>query len=103
EVTAHDPSTIFRLHVDPQLGLLPFQGRTVARGLKLKGDTARKCGKLVASLIKAYLDTDASLVEINPLLITGDSDVLTLDAKMNFDDNAMFRRADILAMRDIEE
>lgn len=103
EVAEHDPSAIFRLHVDPHLGLLPFQGRAVARGLKLKGDTARKCGKLVASLIKAYLDTDASLVEINPLLITGGGDVLALDAKMNFDDNALFRHADIVAMRDVEE
>ncbi len=103
EVAEHDPSAIFRLTIDPQLGLLPFQGRAVARGLKLKGDTARKAAKLVASLIKAYLDTDASLVEINPLLITGGGDVLALDAKMNFDDNALFRRADILAMRDVEE
>ncbi len=103
EVAAHDPNAIFRLHIDPHLGLLPFQGRAVARGLKLKGDTARKCGKLVASLIRAYLDTDASLVEINPLLITGGGDVLALDAKMNFDDNALFRRADILAMRDLDE
>ena len=103
EVAAHDPSAIFRLHVDPHLGLLPFEGRAVARGLKLKGDTARKCAKLVAALVKAYLDTDASLVEINPLLITGGGDVLALDAKMNFDDNALFRHSDIVAMRDLAE
>ncbi|HEY8022148.1 MAG TPA: ADP-forming succinate--CoA ligase subunit beta [Thermoanaerobaculia bacterium] len=103
EVAARDPQAIFRQDFDPFLGLLPFQARAVARGLGLKGDTARKAAKLVSSLCAAYLATDASLVEINPLLVTGGGDVLALDAKMGFDDNALFRHPDVVAMRDLAE
>ncbi len=103
EVAAEDPSAILRQPLDPHLGLLPFQARAVARGLGLTGKTARQAAKLVGSLVKAYLDSDASLVEINPLLITGEGDVVALDAKMNFDDNALFRHKDVAAMRDLAE
>ncbi len=103
EVAAHDPSAILRVAVDPHLGLLPFQARAVARGLRLRGKTAREAAKLVEAVVAAYLGTDASLVEINPLLVTGDGSVLALDAKMNFDDNALFRRPDVVAMRDLAE
>ena len=103
EVAAKDPDAIVREAVDPQLGILPFQTRRVAAKLGLEGGTARQAGKLLASLVKAYLDTDASLAEINPLLVTGDGDVIALDAKMNFDDNALFRHPDILEMRDLAE
>jgi succinyl-CoA synthetase beta subunit len=103
EVAARDPEAIFRQEVDPHLGLLPFQARAVARGLGLAGDTARKAAKLVAAVVAAYLDTDASLAEINPLLVTGGGDVLALDAKMSFDDNALFRRPDVVAFRDLAE
>ena len=103
EVAAKDPEAIVREAVDPQLGILPFQTRKVARKLGLSGGTARQAGKLLASLVTAYLDTDASLAEINPLLVTGDGDVIALDAKMNFDDNALFRHPDILEMRDLAE
>ena len=103
EVAAKDPDAIIRQLVDPQLGLLPFQARTIARRLGLEGATARKAEKLITALIKAYLDTDASLAEINPLLITGEGDVVALDAKMNFDDNALFRHPDIREMRDLTE
>jgi succinyl-CoA synthetase beta subunit len=103
EVAARDPGAILRQEVEPLLGLLGFQGRTLARGLGLSGATAGKGAKLLAALVRAYLDTDASLVEINPLLVTGGGDVLALDAKMTFDDNALFRRPEIAAMRDLAE
>jgi succinyl-CoA synthetase beta subunit len=103
QVAARDPQAILRVQVDPLLGLLPFQARRVAAGLGLAGDTARKCGKLLSALVKTYVDTDASLVEINPLLITGGGDVVALDAKMNFDDNALFRHPDVKEMRDLAE
>jgi succinyl-CoA synthetase beta subunit len=103
EVAAKDPSAILREAVDPQLGLLPFQARRIVRHLGLKGDTGSKAAKLVTALYQAYVDTDASLAEINPLLITSQGDVMALDAKMNFDDNALFRHKDIVAMRDLAE
>jgi len=103
EVAARTPEAILREHFDPQLGLLPFQARKVASGLGLEGKTARKAASLLTALARAYTATDASLVEINPLLITGGGDVLALDAKMNFDDNALFRHADVAAMRDQAE
>ena len=103
EVAAKDPQAIFRQAVDPHLGILPFQARAVASGLGLKGQTAAKAAKLITGLVKAYLDTDASLAEINPLMVTGGGDVMALDAKMNFDDNALFRHKDIVEMRDLAE
>ncbi len=103
EVAAEDPDAIIRQHFDPHLGLLPFQARAVAAGLGLEGKTARQAQKLVAALARAFLDTDASLAEINPLLVTGAGDVLALDAKMNFDGSALFRHKDIVEMRDLAE
>ncbi len=103
EVAAENPEAIIRQHFDPHLGLLPFQARAVASGLELEGKTARQAQKLVTALASAFLDTDASLAEINPLLITGAGDVLALDAKMNFDSNALFRHKDIALMRDLAE
>jgi succinyl-CoA synthetase beta subunit len=103
EVAAKTPEAILRQHVDPHLGLLPFQARRVAAGLGLEGKTGRKGAKLLTALTRAYVDTDASLVEINPLLVTGGGDVLALDAKMNFDDNALFRHSDVADMRDLAE
>jgi succinyl-CoA synthetase beta subunit len=103
EVAAKDPDAIIREAIDPQLGILPFQARSVASKLGLEGPTGRQAAKLLGSLMEAYLDTDASLVEINPLLVTGEGDVVALDAKMNFDDNALFRHPDIREMRDLAE
>jgi succinyl-CoA synthetase beta subunit len=103
EVAAKDPDAIVREEVSPELGLMPFQGRSLAVRLGLEGQTGKQAAKLVAALVKAYLETDASLAEINPLLVTGEGDVLALDAKMNFDDNALFRHADIQEMRDLSE
>ena len=103
EVAAENPDAIVRRHFDPHLGLLPFEARAVTDGLKLEGKTARQAQKLLHGLAKAFVDMDCSIAEINPLLITGDGDVLALDAKINFDDNAMFRHADVREMRDLDE
>jgi len=103
EVAAKDPDAIHREPFDPFLGLLPFQARRIARKLGLSGDTAGKAAKQVTALTRAYLDTDASLAEINPLMVTGGGDVVALDAKMNFDDNALFRHKDVVEMRDLAE
>jgi succinyl-CoA synthetase beta subunit len=103
EVAARDPQAILREPFDPHLGLLPFQARTVVGGLGLEGKTARQAASLVEALARAYVATDASLAEINPLMVTKAGDVLALDAKMNFDDNALYRHPDIQAMRDLAE
>ena len=103
EVAAENPEAIAKELIDPHLGIQPFQARTLARRLGLAGATAKKAAKLASSLVRAYLDTDASLVEINPLLVTGDGEVVALDAKMSFDDNALFRHPDIREMRDLAE
>ena len=103
EVAAHTPEAIVREPFDPHLGLLPFQGRRVARRLGLTGKTSQQAVKLFEALCRAFVDSDASLVEINPMLVTGDGDVMALDAKMTFDDNALFRHPDIAAMRDVAE
>jgi succinyl-CoA synthetase beta subunit len=103
EVAATHPEKIVREPFDPHLGLLPFQARRVARGIGLRGKTAAQAAKLLDALCRAYLDTDASLAEVNPLLVTGDGSVMALDAKMSFDDNALFRHADVMAMRDLAE
>jgi succinyl-CoA synthetase beta subunit len=103
EVAAKDPAAILRQPFDPFLGLLPFQARRICRHLGLSGDTASKAAKLVTALAAAYVETDASLAEINPLMITAQGDVVALDAKMNFDDNALFRHKDVVGMRDLAE
>ena len=103
EVAEKDPDAIIREAFDPHMGLQPFQARRVASHLGLKGKTARKAATLITQLTEAYLGTDASLAEINPLMVTGDGDVMALDAKMNFDDNALFRHADLREMRDLDE
>ncbi len=103
EVAAKHPEAIHRIEVDPFLGLVPFQARGLAKALGLSGATARKAADLFTALSRAYLDTDASLIEINPMLVTKGGDVLALDGKMNFDDNALFRRQEIVALRDLDE
>jgi len=103
EVARTDPEAILRELIDPQLGVLPFQCRRVASGLGYSGGTARQIQAAIASVVAAYLETDASLVEINPLMVDSLGDVYTLDAKMNFDDNAMFRRREIAELRDVHE
>jgi succinyl-CoA synthetase beta subunit len=103
EVARTHPEKILRETVDPLTGLLPFQARRLAFGLGLQGDTVKSFVKFATALHAAYVATDASLAEINPLVITVQGDVLALDAKMNFDDNALYRRADVAAMRDPDE
>jgi succinyl-CoA synthetase beta subunit len=103
EVAARNPQAILREPIDPHLGLLPFQARRLARGLGLDRNTARAGAQLIEALVAAYLATDASLAEINPMMITKAGEVYALDAKMTFDDNALFRRPEVLAMRDLDE
>src|SRR6185503_11444045 len=103
EVAATHPEKIIREWADPALGLQAFQARKVALGLGLAGDQFKSAVALIQSLFRAYLDRDASLAEINPLVVTGDGRVMALDAKLSFDDNALFRRPDILALRDVNE
>jgi succinyl-CoA synthetase beta subunit len=103
EVAAKDPNAIHREPIDAVLGAQPFQARAVAYALGLSGDAYKKCVDFVQKLMRAYMETDASLAEINPLLVTKEGDVLALDCKMTFDDNALFRHKDIAAMRDLSE
>jgi succinyl-CoA synthetase beta subunit len=103
EVVAKDPNAIIREAVDPSLGMFPFQARKLAFALGLSGDAYRKALVFLPALFRAYIETDASLAEINPLVVTKSGDVLALDAKMNFDDNALFRHPEIKEMRDVTE
>jgi len=103
EVAAKTPEKILKEYVDPSIGLAAFQARKLAYGLNLDGDIAKKAVKFFLALYKAFEAKDASLAEINPLVITKEGDVLALDAKMNFDDNALFRHPEIVELRDITE
>jgi len=103
KVAAETPELIYKEYVNPSIGFQVFQARKLAFQLGLKGDTLKQAIKFLLSLYKAFEATDASLAEINPLLITKQGDVLALDAKMNFDDNALLRHPDIKEMRDLDE
>ena len=103
EVAARDPSAVLREAVDPALGMFPFQARRLAFSLGLSGDSFRQGISLMQALFRAYVETDATLAEVNPLLVTRSGRVLALDAKMTFDDNALFRHPDIAGMRDLAE
>jgi succinyl-CoA synthetase beta subunit len=103
EVAARDPKAVVRDPVDPALGMFPFQARRLAFELGLEKEAFKQGVLLIESLFRAYVDTDASLAEINPLVVTSSGRVLALDAKMNFDDNALFRHPDIREMRDLGE
>jgi succinyl-CoA synthetase beta subunit len=103
EVARTHPEKILRESVDPLTGLLPYQSRRLAFGMGLQGDTVNAFVKFASALYAAYVATDASLAEINPLVITVQGDVVALDAKINFDDNALYRHADVAAMRDPDE
>ncbi|MEW6337898.1 MAG: ADP-forming succinate--CoA ligase subunit beta [Acidobacteriota bacterium] len=103
EVAAEHPEAILKEHFDPVSGMQAFQARKLGFALDLHGATLKKFLGFVTALARAYNETDASLAEINPLLITGQGDVLALDAKMNFDDNALSRHPEIAEMRDLEE
>jgi succinyl-CoA synthetase beta subunit len=103
KVAAETPELIFKEYIDPSIGFMAFQARKLAFKLGLADDTLKQGVKFILGLYKAFEATDASLAEINPLLITKQGNVLALDAKMNFDDNALRRHPDILEMRDLDE
>jgi succinyl-CoA synthetase beta subunit len=103
EVAAENPEAILKAHFDPDVGLHPYLARRLAFGLELKGDAFKSGIKFMNALAKAYADTDSSLAEINPLITTTDGRVMALDAKIGFDDNALYRHKDIIEMRDVAE
>jgi succinyl-CoA synthetase beta subunit len=104
EKVAHDtPEKIQTLTVDPATGLMPHHGRAVAAALGLTGDLAKQAGKLLPQLYNAFVGTDASQIEINPLAVTDDGKLLVLDAKVGFDNNAEFRHPELEQMRDLTE
>jgi succinyl-CoA synthetase beta subunit len=103
QVAMESPEKILKEYVDPKVGFMPYQARRLAFGLGLDGEAFKNAVKFLLALYKAYEETDASLAEINPLILTTDGQVLALDAKMNFDDNALFRHPEIVEMRDIDE
>ncbi|MEX0745324.1 MAG: ADP-forming succinate--CoA ligase subunit beta [Phycisphaeraceae bacterium] len=102
-VAANTPEKIVTMTVDPSSGISAFHGRVIAAALELEGDLAKQCAALVRALYQLFLDKDASLIEINPLVVTKENNLLCLDAKMAFDDNALFRHKDIADLRDIHE
>ena len=103
KVAAENPGAIIKEHIEPSVGIQPFQLRKLAFGLGLKGDVFKEATRFFSKLLKTYEANDSSLVEINPLVITADDKVIALDAKMNFDDNALFKHKNILEMRDLTE
>jgi succinyl-CoA synthetase beta subunit len=104
ETVAHEsPEKILRVPIDVGLGLADFQARKICKALGLSGDSAKKGTKFLKNFVKLFIDSDASLAEINPLIVTSSGDVLALDCKLNFDDNALFRHPDIAALLDPAE
>jgi succinyl-CoA synthetase beta subunit len=103
KVAEETPELILRAEIDPAIGLADFQANELAHGLEIEGDAARNFTRFVKALAAAATDLDTDMIEINPLVITGDGRVVALDAKMTFDDNALFRHPDIAQMRDETE
>jgi succinyl-CoA synthetase beta subunit len=103
EVAAHSPEKIIHVSIDPATGMQGFHARRLAFGLGLSGDALKSATKFMMAMYKAFTELDASLVEINPLVLTEDNRIVALDAKMNFDDNALFRHPDIAELRDADE
>jgi succinyl-CoA synthetase beta subunit len=103
EVAAKTPDKILKVPIDPATGLMPHHAREVAYGLGLEGGQIASAVKLVTACYRAFTELDASVVEINPLVVTGAGEVLALDAKMNFDDNALFRHQEVAELRDENE
>ncbi len=103
KVAAETPEKIIKEWVDPAVGLQPYQARKLAFALGLEGDAFKSFVKFISRLYTAYEQTDASMLEINPLVLTNDNKIIALDGKMNFDDNALYRHQDIAAYRDLDE
>lgn len=103
EVAEHTPDKIFKEWIDPKVGLQGFQARKVAFKLGLEGDAFKEMVKFITALYNAYLGTDSSMFEINPVLKTSDNKILAVDAKVNLDDNALYRHKDLASLRDLSE
>src|SRR4029453_1568941 len=103
EVAATHPEKILREHIDPATGVIPFQARKLAFAMGLEAGPAGKMVKGLDSIYRAFIETDASMIEINPLILTKSGDLLALDAKVTFDDNALYRHADLKEFRDLSE
>jgi succinyl-CoA synthetase beta subunit len=103
EVAAKDPKAIHKVYIDPAVGFQPYQARELAFALGLKPTQLNEAVKFMMGLYKAYIDTDASLLEINPFITTKDDKLFALDCKINFDDNAMFRHKELKELRDVAE
>jgi succinyl-CoA synthetase beta subunit len=103
EVAAKDPKAILKEPIDPTIGFQPFHARKLAFGLGLKGEQINEAVRFMSGLYRAFVETDASLMEINPFITTADGRLFALDAKVNFDDNAMYRHKDLKELRDISE
>jgi succinyl-CoA synthetase beta subunit len=103
EVAAKDPKAILREHIDPAVGLQPYQARKLGFGIGLSGDAASAAVPFFAALYRAFSEADCSLLEINPCVVTGDGKLIALDAKVNFDDNALYRHKDFKELRDFDE
>ncbi|GGH74940.1 succinyl-CoA synthetase beta subunit [Pullulanibacillus pueri] len=103
EVAAKTPEKIFRETIDPAIGLLPFQAKRLAFNINIPKELVNKAAKFMIGLYNVFIEKDCSIAEINPLVTTGDGQVIALDAKLNFDDNALYRHPEILELRDLEE
>ena len=103
EVAAETPEKILTVGIDPVAGITDANGQEIAAALKLTGNQVDQCVTLVKNLYKAFVDTDMSLLEINPLVVNGSGDLICLDAKVNFDSNALYRHDDIVELRDLSE
>ncbi|MFT5439375.1 MAG: succinyl-CoA synthetase beta subunit [Alphaproteobacteria bacterium] len=103
EVAAKSPEKILKVEIDPAAGMQPYHARKIAFGLGLEGDQVKSAVRFLTGMYKVFVELDASIVEINPLVVTGAGEVIALDAKMNFDDNALFRHKDIEDLRDESE
>ncbi len=103
EVAARTPEKIFKEVIDPVTGLTPFQARKLAYAINIPNELVNKAVKFMMGLYQAFVDKDCSIAEINPLVVTGDGEVMALDAKLNFDSNALFRHPEIVELRDLSE
>ena len=103
EVAEKTPEKIFKEVIDPTTGLMPFQARRLAFNINIPKESINKAAKLMMSLYEVFIEKDCSIVEINPLVTTGDDNVLALDSKINFDDNALFKHKDVVEYRDLDE
>ncbi|NQX79211.1 MAG: ADP-forming succinate--CoA ligase subunit beta, partial [Hyphomicrobiaceae bacterium] len=104
EKVAHDtPEKIFTMSIDPVSGYQPFHGRRIAYALGLEGNQVKQCVKMLGDLYRMFVEKDMSLLEINPLVVTNEGNLMCLDGKMNFDSNALYRHPEIVDLRDLEE